>query len=185
MSSPVGIEHGRAHVPVLVWLSYYAEGTPGVEVLDNASAILGRESEPQPDAMMRILPEYGGRTVVDRGILRGAPELVVEVAKSSRAVDLGAKRLDYERAGVMEYLVRSLDPDEVVWMRQDRGRLAPAPPDADGLYRSVTLPGLWLDPAALLRVDTRRLRAVVDLGLASAEHMALVARLDAASARGR
>jgi hypothetical protein len=36
MPSPVGPPHGRAHVPTLVWLSYYQENTPGVEALDKA-----------------------------------------------------------------------------------------------------------------------------------------------------
>jgi Uma2 family endonuclease len=91
MPSPVGPEHGRAHVPALVWLSYYAENTPGVEVLDNASTALGPRSEPQPDALLRILPEYGGRTTTDRNFVRAAPELVLEVAHSTRYHDLGPK----------------------------------------------------------------------------------------------
>ena len=62
MPSPVGLAHGRAQVPVIVWLDYYAEKTPGVQVLDNATTILGWKSEPQPDALLRILPECGGRT---------------------------------------------------------------------------------------------------------------------------
>src|SRR5271157_4171846 len=37
MPSPVGREHAKAQVPVIVWLSYYAESTPGVEVRDNAA----------------------------------------------------------------------------------------------------------------------------------------------------
>src|ERR1700677_5356012 len=54
MPSPVGRAHGRAQIPVIVWLDYYAENTPGVEVLDNATTILGWKSEPQPDVMLRI-----------------------------------------------------------------------------------------------------------------------------------
>src|ERR1700728_587978 len=65
MPSPVGPPHGRAHVPTLVWLSYYQENTPGVEALDNTSAALGLKSEPQPDGLLRILSEYGGRTHAD------------------------------------------------------------------------------------------------------------------------
>ncbi len=72
MPSPVGRAHGRAHVPVIVWLDYYAEQTPGVEVLDNATAILGWKSEPQPDVMLRILPRSGGRTRDHKGLVRGA-----------------------------------------------------------------------------------------------------------------
>ncbi len=30
MPSPVGHAHGRAHAPVIVWLHYYAEHTPGL-----------------------------------------------------------------------------------------------------------------------------------------------------------
>jgi Uma2 family endonuclease len=183
MPSPVGHEQGRAHVPVILWLDRYAENTPGTEVLDNASTVLGRKSEPQPDALLRILPECGGRTRDERGLVAGAPELVVEVAKATRYVDLGPKRLDYERAGVREYIVRALDPNEVLWHVWRRGHLRALPPGPDGLYRSATFPGLWLDPRALLVAGDRpQLRAVLDQGLATPEHAAFVARL--APARG-
>src|SRR3954451_1363102 len=111
MPSPVGPEHGRAHVPALAWLSYYEENTPGVEVLDNTSTALGPRSEPQPDAMLRVLPEYGGRTQTARRFVRGVPELIVEVSHTSRYTDLGPKLDDYERACVLEYVVRALEPD--------------------------------------------------------------------------
>jgi Uma2 family endonuclease len=114
MPSPLGYAHGRASVPVLVWLSYYQENTPGVEVLDNATSILGPKSEPQPDAQLRTLPECGGQTRDAEGFVAGAPELVVEVAKATRYIDLGPKLDDYERAGVREYVVRTLVPDEVL-----------------------------------------------------------------------
>jgi Uma2 family endonuclease len=177
MPSPVGPEHGGAQVPVIVWLSYYAENTPGAEVLDNATTILGWKSEPQPDGLLRILPRCGGRTSIERGFLHGAPELVVEIAKASRYVDLGPKLQDYERAGVQEYVVRAIDPDEVYWFTQEQGTLAQRPIGDDGLYRSSIFPGLWLDAAALLAGDTRRLREVIDQGCAAPEHAAFVARL--------
>jgi Uma2 family endonuclease len=115
MPGPVGPEHGRAQVPALVWLSYYAENTPGVEVLDNTSTALGPRSEPQPDAQLRILAECGGRTKTDRRFVHGVPELLVEVAHATRYTDLGPKLDDYERAAVLEYVVRALEPDEVIW----------------------------------------------------------------------
>jgi Uma2 family endonuclease len=180
MPGPVGRAHGQAHVLAIVWLDRYAEATPGVEVLDNATMILGRKSEPQPDALLRILPECGGRTGTDRGFVRGAPELIVEVAKATRYVDLGPKRDEYERAGVLEYVVRALDPDEVIWHVMREGRLAPVPTGADGLYRSEVFPGLWLDPVALLAGDRAGLRAALDPGLATVDHAGFVARLSAA-----
>jgi Uma2 family endonuclease len=184
MPSPVGPEHGRAQVPALVWFSYYEENTPGVEVLDNTSTALGPRSEPQPDAQLRILPECGGRTRTDGRYVRGVPELVVEVSHTTRYHDLGPKLDDYERAGVLEYVVRALEPDEVLWHVWHEGRLVAVPPGADGLYRSRVFPGLWLDPAALLARDTRRLRAVLDQAFATPEHAEFAAKLAAARGRG-
>jgi Uma2 family endonuclease len=157
---------------------------PGVEVLDNATTILGWRSEPQPDGLLRVLPEFGGTTRIERDFVRGAPELIVEVAKATRYVDLGPKLGDYERAGVQEDVVRALDPDELLWFGQDKGALVPRPVDQDGLYRSSVFPGLWLDPMALFQGDRRRLRAVVDLGVATAEHADFVARLAARASGG-
>ena len=117
-----------------------------MEGLDNTSTALGPKSEPQPDVQLRILPECGGRTVTDRRFVRGVPELIVEIAHTTRSTDLGPKLDDYERAGVREYVVRALEPDEVLWHVLEHGRLVSKPPDEDGLYRSRVFPGLWLDP---------------------------------------
>jgi Uma2 family endonuclease len=179
MPSPVGRSHGSAQVPVLMWLGAYAANTPGVEVLDNATTILGWKSEPQPDALLRVLPECGGRSHHEQDFVHGAPELVVEVAKATRYVDLGPKLRDYEGAGVLEYVIRAFDPDEIYWYTQDQGELVQRPIGDDGLYHSIVFPGLWLDPIALLSGDTRRLLAVFDLGCATPEHGAFVARLTA------
>jgi hypothetical protein len=51
------------------------------------------------------------------------------------------------------------------------------PPGPDGIYRSEVFPGLWLDPAALLRHDGPRVLEVLRQGLATPEHGAFVARL--------
>jgi Putative restriction endonuclease len=177
MPSPVGPPHGRAHVPTMVWLSYYQENTPGVEALDNTSAVLGLKSEPQPDGLLRILSEYGGRTHADQRFVHGVPELLVEVAHASRYSDLGPKFDDYERVGVQEYIVHALEPNDVLWFVLTKGHFVDLPPGADGIYRSQAFPGLWLDPQALIRGDTRRLRTVLDLGFATPEHAEFVARL--------
>ena len=173
MPSPASLDHGMAQVPAIVWLDYYAENTPGVEVLVGATTILGWRSEPQPDALLRILPECGGRSHDEKSYVHGGPELVVEVSKATRYVDLGPKLGDYERAGVQEYIVRAINPDEVFWFRQEQGLLVQRPVGDDGLYRSTVFPGLWLDPVALMNGDRRRLRAVVDLGCATPEHAAV------------
>ncbi len=184
MPSPVGIDHGHAQVPVIMWLGQYAEQTPGVQVLDNATTILGWKSELQPDGILRILPECGGRTRDERGLIHGAPELVVEVAKATRYIDLGPKRADYQAAGVLEYVVRAIEPDEIFWFSLDQNILVQRQVGALGLYRSMVYPGLWLDPVALMAGDTRRQRAVLDQGCATPEHAAFVSRLSGAKNGG-
>jgi hypothetical protein len=185
MPSPVGPEHGVAHAPVIVWLFYYAENTPGLQVMDNATTVLGRKSEPQPDALLRILPEFGGQTSIQKKLLTGPPEVIAEVSHATRYVDLGPKLKEYEKAGVLEYVVRALEPDQVFWFVREGELLVERPLGEDGLYHSVHFPGLWLDPQALVGGDGRRLRAVVDLGCATPEHAAFVARLAAIRDQGQ
>ncbi len=55
--------------------------------------------------------------------------------------------------------------------------------DPDGIYRSETFPGLWLDARALYAEDLQRLIEVLDQGLATPEHAAFAAKL--AEARRR
>src|SRR5262245_59592636 len=52
MASPLSRRHGRYHSSVSrVWWRY-AGATPGIELLDNTTTILGERSEPQPDLEM-------------------------------------------------------------------------------------------------------------------------------------
>jgi Uma2 family endonuclease len=180
MPSPVGSEHGRAQVPVIMWLGHFAAFTPGVSAMDSATIILSWKSEPQPDALLRVRSKFGGRSRDEGGYIHGAPELVAEVSKATRYVDLGPKLRDYERAGVLEYVVRAIDPDEIYWFAQQNGVLVQRAIGDDGFYRSTAFPGLWLDPVALLDGDTRRLQAVVEMVCSTTEHAEFVARLEKA-----
>jgi hypothetical protein len=56
-------------------------------------------------------------------------------------------------------------------------------PEFHALCPSEVFPGLWLDPQALINGDTRRLRAVLDLGFATPQDAEFVARLAEATAR--
>ena len=118
------------------------------------------------------------------GIIAGAPELVVEVADSSRATDLGPKRLSYEQGNCLEYLVFSLAPPDILWHIRLDDKLTPVVPDADGILRSRAFPGLWLDSNALIANDLAALIATLNQGLAMPEHAAFVARLAAALPQG-
>jgi Uma2 family endonuclease len=182
MASPLRRAHGGYH-PVLsgvLWM--YSSATPGIEVLDNTTTILGEESEPQPDLEVRILSAFGGRSrETEADYVQGPPELVAEVAHSSRDIDLGPKRDDYQRAGVVEYLVLCVAEQELHWF--DFRAAQPLRPNRRGVWRSKVFPGLWLDGPALLARDSARLTAGVQRGLASRAHAAFVKRLQAAHRR--
>jgi Uma2 family endonuclease len=178
MPSPLKPRHGRMHTKVIRWLSEYEEATPGTEALDNTTDILGPDSEPQPDACLLILPEKGGQTRENEdGYLEGPPELIAEVASSTESYDLHSKKRDYERAGVKEYVVIALRQARVFWFISRHGKFEELAPEPDGILRSEVFPGLWLDPAALLRRDSPRLLEVLRQGLATPEHAAFVAKL--------
>src|SRR5262245_32512466 len=180
VASPMKVDHGNHHALVMVWLGTYWSATPGTEVRDNTTAIMDEESEPQPDAALLILPEYGGQSGLDdEGYATGAPEHITEIANSSGAIDLHRKKDGYERVGVKEYVVVLLRNRQVRWFVHRGGRFNDTPPDADGIFRSQVFPGLWLDPAALVRLDGTALMAVLQQGLQSSEHAAFVQQLAA------
>jgi len=184
MASPLRRAHGLWHVQLSALLDRYAARTPGVELLDNTTTILGDESEPQPDLTLRILQEYGGRSrVTDEDYIQGPPELLAEVAHSTRAIDMHQKRLDYQQAGVREYLVFCVEEMELHWFRfRPAGRVAR---DADGVCRSRVFPGLWIDVPALLAGKRNRILAALRRGLASEEHAEFAQRLKAHRKRGQ
>ncbi len=183
MPSPLSLDHGEEDNDVSGWLFLYKLSTPGVSGANNATVKLDRKGEPQPDCQLRIPKELGGQSYVDdEGYVAGAPELVVEIARSSRYFDLHAKKADYERAGVLEYVVVELDPDRIHWFILRGDRFEDLPPGPDGIYRSEVFPGLWLDANALFAEDRRRLIGVLKRGLRTPEHAAFAAKL--AQAKG-
>ncbi len=177
MPPPAGPGHGDNNAPVAHWLTLYEAATPGVRVSINTSTALDDLGEPQPDVSLRILQEFGGQSRFDPRYIDGAPELIVEVARTTRTGDLGPKLEDYRRSGVLEYIVLALDPDELFWFARQGDQLKRAAASDDALYRSQAFPGLWLDPKALLRRNLIKLKSALDRGLASKEHADFVARL--------
>jgi hypothetical protein len=176
MASPLRRPHGTSSPKLSLVLSLYEAATPGTEVADNMTAILGEKSEPQPDLMLRLLTECGGQSAYnEEQYLVGAPEWVGEVAHSSKAIDLGAKRKDYLIAGVQEYLVFCVEEQELVWFHFPSKRKLK--PDRHGVWKSKVFPGLWINGPALLERDSARLISTIQQGLATEEHTAFARRL--------
>jgi Uma2 family endonuclease len=176
VASPVRISHGQPHGQLGALLVTYRGHTPGVEVCDNTTVILGQDSEVQPDLLLRILPEFGGQTRTSKeDFVDGPPEFVAEVAVTSRSVDLNAKRRQYARYGVREYLVWCVKEQQFRWLDLPAAKELQA--DADGVIRSRVFPGLWIDGPALLAYDHAKALQTLVAGLATPEHTAFVKQL--------
>lgn len=178
MASPLRWPHGNYSQQLSLIFGLYRAATPGVEAADNATIILGEESEPQPDLALRLLPEYGGRSRLDEDeYLQGPPELLAEIAYSSRAIDLHQKREDYERTGIQEYLVLAIEDQQLHWFHFPTGKMIQ--PNRQGISRSQVFPGLWIEAQSLLVRNTVRQIEIARQGLASREHAAFLKRLAA------
>lgn len=178
MPSPVSRRHGRPHLILGTWLGTYFMQTPGLDAADNATVRLDDLNEPQPDLLLAIESGLGGQSRVDEDdYYAGPPEFVAEVATSSVSYDLHAKLRVYQREGVREYLVWRTIDGEIDWFRLHEGQYSSIARDAEGILKSLIFPGLWLDVAALLRGDQTRVFAVLQQGIASAEHTRFVSEL--------
>lgn len=168
--SPLRMNHGLLHSMIMGWLFNYQVKTPGTSALDNATTILSAEDEPQPDGSLILDPGSGGQTHDEDGYVVGPPELTVEVASGSEAIDLHGKFRAYQAAGVREYIVVNLCQKRVQWFVRRDGRFGEMEADVGGIVRSEFFPGLWLDTTALLEGDAARLLATLERGLATPEH---------------
>jgi Uma2 family endonuclease len=160
----------------ILWLGVYRAHTPGVQVADNATVRLDWDNAPQPDALLRILPRYGGQTRDDEGYVRGGPEWAGEIAATSASYDLHEKKEAYRRNGVREYLVWRVEDRAIDWFELHGGSYEPLQAGDDGIYRSEVFPGLWLDSQALLAGNMRRVLDALQRGLNSTEHAEFVNR---------
>lgn len=179
MTSPVHHQsHGQPHGQIVTWLGTYAAATPGVDMSDNATVRLDADNEVQPDALLRLEPEAGGRSRIgEDDYVEGPPELIVEIAASSAAIDLHDKLKVYRRNGVQEYVVWQIYDKRVDWSQLKEGEYLPLAPDATGVIRSQVFPGLHLAVTALLESNLAAVLAELQKGLATDEHKAFVERL--------
>lgn len=177
MPSPVSSQHCDPHFDFVGWLAIYRFATPGVVGGADGTVRLDLDNEPQPDGMLRILPACGGRTRIEDGYVAGPPELVTEVAVSSASYDLHEKLHAYQRNGIQEYVVWRVEDAAIDRFVLRDGSFEKLAIDRSGVLKSEVFPGLWLDAGAMVRGNVARVMAVVQEGIASADHAALVARL--------
>lgn len=171
MPSPVRFDkHAEPHSWLITWGGLYVEATAGIQSGSDATVRLDDANEPQPDLILRIRPDWGGKSRNEEGYIAGPPEFAAEVAASSASYDRHQKKRAYERAGVQEYLIWVIRDQSVEWWQRVDGRYELLPVDPDGIIRSRQFPGLWLNTAAVQNQSLSLLLGTLRDGIASPEH---------------
>ena len=177
LPSPVSSDHGDVEGLVGYWLTRYQCFTPGCRAGHNSTWMIPG-SAPQPDVHLVIRPEYGGQSRME-GIYRsGAPELAVEICLTSTQLDFGPKLALYRRAGVREYITIEVQRKRIIRRVLEDGNYRELAGEPDGVYRSRTFPGLWLNHDAFWAFDEAAVDALLERGLASEEHVTFVRQLN-------
>ncbi|NET70729.1 MAG: Uma2 family endonuclease [Sphaerospermopsis sp. SIO1G2] len=170
--------HGQPHARITGWLFSYEAITPGVELAVEPTVRLDLDNELQPDAVLIITPEAGGQTrISEDDYIEGAPELVVEIAASSTAIDLHGKKQAYRRNGVKEYIVWQVLDQKLTWFYLEKGEYLELKPDENGILKSRVFPGLWLAVDELLTENMSEVLQVLQSGLQSDEYATFINKL--------
>ncbi|NJM46073.1 MAG: Uma2 family endonuclease [Alkalinema sp. RU_4_3] len=172
MASPVRArKHGKPHAAIIGWLFTYAQANPALDLLDNATDRLPGDNEPQPDACLRLEQWAGGQSsITEDDYLEGPPELIVEIAASTASYDLHDKKDLYSRSGVKEYIVWRVNDRAIDWFLQQGDSYQTLSPEPDGITRSQTFPGLWLDIQAMLTGDLPTVLKILAQGMQTEDY---------------
>jgi Uma2 family endonuclease len=179
LASPLRFKsHAQPHSRLITWLGVYEASTLGVKLGIEPTVRLDQDNEPQPDGVLLIPASAGGKSSFsDDDYIEGAPELVVEIAASSVAIDLNDKKKAYRRNGVQEYIVWKIFENKLDWFSLQEGEYTPLAVDESGLIRSIVFPGLWLSLPDLLSGNMIRVLQFLQQGLNSPAHAEFVKQI--------
>lgn len=139
---PVGFDHGQDHIVIIAAIALFTalKGIPA-RGLDTITFRKPGKKDCQPDIAYyfgentKIIPR--GTGIVDLNIYP-APDLVIEIAKTSLLDDLGIKRSLYEDLNIKEYwIVDTQNAQIIAYSIADRG--------SKRIEASLVLPGLKLN----------------------------------------
>jgi hypothetical protein len=173
--TPVGLYLAAHHVDMTLLLGYYHSKTPGVWLASRPTITLPTGDVIQPHLAMLI--QFGPcfkrfEKVQPEGLVRGAPQLAVDIAWAIDEVEEERRTAVSAAGGVDEYLLIHHQRRIVHWYRTEGGRPSLVAPDAHGIIKSSALPGLWIsvstiwDGAGRYREWTQ----LIDQGVLSHEH---------------
>ncbi len=187
VASPLRFQqHAEPHSRLHGWLWTYQVATPGLLLGIEPTVRLDLDNEPQPDIVLILDAPLGGRSrLTEDGYLEGSPELVIEIAASSAAIDTGSKKQAYRRNGVLEYIVWQSFENQLEWFCLVDEDYILLRPDTDGIIRSQVFPGLWLAIDALLSNNMGQVLAILQQGLQSAEHQNFAQQLGTRQSQAR
>lgn len=152
-SEPDGLLHG--------WLFHYSVSMPGLKFYPNPTLLLDADNAPQPDCVLCTAPRRGHRVWLNAsGYLCGQPELVCEVAASSKSIDLHDKLQVYRRHGIPEYFVWVVGERRIRWFALTDDRYVQIK-ERSGVLFSRVFPKLALDVKALLELDGAKVLATL------------------------
>lgn len=147
-----GIPHGRTVRRVARMFIHYGDEHPGVINYQAGGGecrlrLIGMQSDRHPDQAIYLDPPPPGKKPWSRWI----PQIVVEVVSAgSEDRDYVEKREEYLRAGVAEYWI--LDPQlkRLLVLRRAGDIWVEVVVPVGKTYRTRLLPGLVVDPGALM-----------------------------------
>ena len=160
MPSPIrALGHAEEQGWGVSWLAHYRALHPDeVVILGPGTIWLDDDNAPEPDAM--LVKRRPDMYTAD-GYLAYVPELVIEIANSSRSRDLHQKKVAYERNGILEYIVWRTQDMAIDWFQLRDGRYVQREPDAEGIIESEVFPGLRLSVPAMLARDSAGMAAAL------------------------
>ncbi len=140
--SPVGLEHQHVAGFLLEVIRLYVRTKGLGVVLHDPFQMRLVNSSRVPDV---LFVSNANLSRLKESYLDGAADLVVEViSPESRARDRGEKFYEYESAGVREYWLIDPERKQVEFYQLDeRGVYQTILPDAEGVYHSKVLEGMW------------------------------------------
>jgi len=172
MASPLRFQqHAEPHANIIGWLWTYQITKQNVRLGIEPTVRLDLDNEPRPDAV--LFWEEGARgqaKLTEDDYLEGAPELIVEIAASSSALDLYDKKRAYRRNGVKEYLVWCIYENTLNWFSLEAGEYVIREPDENGIIKSKVFPGLWLAVNELLAGNLSAVLEVLTQGKQEANY---------------
>jgi len=170
--------HGEPNARIITWLGFYSAYTNGTEVSENVTLFLDSDNEYQPNAVLRINENYGGKSLINEDdYLEGVPELIVEVSASTVSKDLFEKKNVYRRGGVMEYVVWRVLDNKIDWFVLESGEYKRLVQNKNGIIESEFFAGLRLNVKAMLAGDLQRVLNDLQKGLQSKKYKEFAARL--------